>query len=348
MNTETADAVALIDSDAVSRYLKAHLPGFRSPLQVTKFPAGQSNPTFLLESPSGRYVLRRKPPGKLLKSAHAVDREYRVMRALRGTEVPVPRPYLLCEDEEVTGAVFFVMSLVEGRSFADPRIPEVGNEERCVIYDEMNRVLVALHSLDVAAIGLADFGRPGNYFERQVGRWTKQYQASATEVIPAMDRLMVWLGDHTPPDDGRVSLVHGDYRIDNMIMAVDAPRIAALLDWELSTLGHPFADLAYQCMQWRMPVGEQGRGLAGVNRERLGIPTEKAYVARYCQRAGLAAIENWAFYLAFSFFRFAAILQGVLKRALDGNASNPDQAKRLGAMVPVLAEKAMVVVKEGA
>jgi len=343
-----ARIAALIDSDAVTHYLEARLEGFQGPLQITKFPTGQSNPTFLLDAASGRYVLRRKPPGKLLKSAHAVDREYRVMRALQETGVPVPRPYLLCEDEGVIGAMFFVMSLVEGRHFADPRTPEVSNEERSGFYDDMNRVLVALHSLDVEAIGLADFGRPGNYFERQVGRWTKQYQASATEVIPAMDHLMAWLSHNTPPDDGRVSLVHGDYRIDNMIMAADASRIAALLDWELSTLGHPLADLAYQCMQWRMPVGEQGRGLEGVDRNGLGIPTEKAYVARYCERAGLPAIDNWAFYLAFSFFRFAAILQGVLKRALDGIASNPDQAKRLGAMVPVLAEKAMVVVQQGA
>lgn len=342
------ETTALVDRDAVTRYLEANLEGFRGPLTVTKFPTGQSNPTFLLEAASGDYVLRRKPPGELLKSAHAVDREYRVMRALQETGVPVPRPYLLCEDEGVIGAMFFVMSLVEGRHFADPRMPGESDELRSGLYDDMNRVLVALHGLDVAAIGLADFGRPGNYFERQVGRWTKQYEASATQTIPAMDRLIVWLNESTPPDDGRVSLVHGDYRIDNMIVAAEAPHIAALLDWELSTLGHPFADLAYQCMQWRMPVGDQGRGLEGVDRKSLGIPSEADYVARYCERAGVPAIENWEFYLAFSFFRFGAILQGVLRRALDGNASNPEQAKRLGATVPLLAEKAMAVVERGA
>ena len=341
----TADLVAL---EPLTGYLESRLEGFRGPLEARKFPSGQSNPTFLLQAASGRYVLRRKPPGPLLKSAHAVDREFRVMTALQESAVPVPRPYLLCEDESVIGAMFFVMSLVEGRHFADPRVPEVGGEERALVYDEMNRVLARLHGLDVVALGLADYGRPGNYFARQVARWSQQYAASATEVLPNMEAVIAWLGQNTPPDDGRVSLVHGDYRIDNMIFAADGPRMAALLDWELSTLGHPFADLAYQCMQWRMPAGGEGRGLAGVDRARLGIPSEADYLARYCRRMGLSGIDDWAFCLAFSFFRMAAILQGVRKRALDGNASNPDQANRLGAMVPLLADKAAAIVEEGA
>ena len=336
--------VTLLDVEALERYLAARLEGFRGPVRARKFESGQSNPTFLLETPGGALVLRRKPPGKLLKSAHAVDREFRVMTALQGGEVPVPKPVLLCEDETVIGSMFFIMEFVAGRNFTDPRVPEVGREERGVLYDEMNRALVALHSVDVEAVGLADFGRPGNYFARQVKRWSEQYRASETETIAAMDAVIDWLRANTPADDGRVALVHGDFRIDNMIFGQDTPRLAAVLDWELSTLGHPFADLGYQCMQWRLPAGEAGRGLDGVDRAALGIPSEEDYVARYCERMGIAGIPEWTFCLAFSFFRLAAILQGVKKRALSGNASNPQRALQLGGVVPLIAEKAMVLI----
>jgi aminoglycoside phosphotransferase (APT) family kinase protein len=337
------DTVAQLDCAAVGAYLAAHLAGFRGPLTATKFATGQSNPTFLLESPSGKYVLRRKPPGQLLRSAHAVDREFRVISALEDSDVPVPRPYLLCADESVIGTMFYVMEYCAGRNFQDPRVPEVDNADRAAIYDDMNRVLAALHSVDIEAAGLADYGRPGNYFERQIARWTKQYRASETETIADMDNLIDWLAGNTPPDDGRVGLVHGDYRIDNMIFDPRAPRVIAVLDWELSTLGHPFADLGYQCMQWRMPTGPIGRGLDGVDRAALGITSEADYVARYCERMGIAAIPDWPFYLAFAFFRLAAIIQGVKKRGLEGNASNPERAAQLGTIVPVLAEKGIKV-----
>jgi aminoglycoside phosphotransferase (APT) family kinase protein len=338
------DTVDQLDCAAVGAYLETHLDGFRGPLTATKFATGQSNPTFLLEAPSGRYVLRRKPPGQLLKSAHAVDREFRVITALQGTDVPVPRPHLLCADESVIGTMFFVMEFCAGRNFQDPRVPEVDATDRAAVYDDMNRVLAALHSVDIEAVGLADYGRPGNYFERQIGRWTQQYRASETETIAAMDALIAWLAGNTPADDGRIALVHGDYRIDNMIFDARAPRMIAVLDWELSTLGHPFADLGYQCMQWRMPTGPVGRGLDGVDRAALGIPSEADYVAKYCERMGIAAIPDWPFYLAFAFFRLAAIIQGVKKRGLDGNASNPERAAELGTLVPVLAAKAVELV----
>jgi aminoglycoside phosphotransferase (APT) family kinase protein len=279
-----------------------------------------------------------------LKSAHAVDREFRVITALQGTDVPVPRPHLLCADDSVIGTMFFVMEFCAGRNFQDPRVPEVDATDRAAVYDDMNRVLAALHSVDIEAVGLADYGRPGNYFERQIGRWTQQYRASETETIAAMDALIAWLAGNTPADDGRIALVHGDYRIDNMIFDARAPRMIAVLDWELSTLGHPFADLGYQCMQWRMPTGPVGRGLDGVDRTALGIPSEADYVAKYCERMGIAAIPDWPFYLAFAFFRLAAIIQGVKKRGLDGNASNPDRAAELGTLVPVLAAKAVELV----
>lgn len=326
-----------LDLAAVERYLAAHLPGFRGPLTAKKFGVGQSNPTYLLDGPSGRLVLRRKPPGQLLKSAHAVDREFRVQRALWQTDVPVPRMHLLCEDEGVIGSMFYVMDYVPGRHFMEPTLPDLSPQERGAVFDEMNRVLAALHSVDYAAVGLADYGRPGSYFARQLRRWTGQYRASETETITDMDDLIAWLEANEPEDDGRVSLVHGDYRIDNMIFAADGPRIVAVLDWELSTLGHPFSDLAYQCMQWRMPPGEDTRGLGGIDRRAHGIPTEEDYVAAYCRRMGLSGIPSFDFCLAFSFFRMAAIIQGVKKRGLDGNASNPERAARMGAFVPVYA-----------
>ncbi len=330
-------AAAHLDLQAVEQYLADHVAGFRGPLQAEKFGVGQSNPTFLLDSPSGRLVLRRKPPGQLLKSAHAVDREFRVQKALAGTDVPVAPMILLCEDESVIGSMFYIMAFQPGRHFMQPTLPDLSSDERRAVFDEMNRVLAALHSVDYQAVGLGDFGRPGSYFARQLSRWTQQYRASETETLPDMDALIDWLERNQPEDDGRVSLVHGDYRIDNMIFHADRPRVAAVLDWELSTLGHPFSDLAYQCMQWRMPVGEEGRGLAGVDRKAQGIPTEREYVDAYCRRMGLPGIATFDFCLAFSFFRMAAIVQGVKKRGLDGNASNPERAARMGRFVPTYA-----------
>jgi aminoglycoside phosphotransferase (APT) family kinase protein len=329
-----------LDTGRLGPYLAARIAGFGGLRGAEKFAGGQSNPTFLLTAAGGRYVLRRKPPGALLASAHAVDREYRVMAALRDTDVPVPRVLHLCEDEGVIGSMFYVMEFLEGRIFWDGTLPELAPAERGAVYDAMNAALAALHRLDPGALGLSDFGRPGSYFERQTGRWTKQYRATETVPIPEMDALIAWLEREMPADDGRVSLVHGDYRIDNMIFAPDGPRILAILDWELSTLGHPFADLAYQCMQWRLPLVGAFRGLGTLDRRAHGLPTEDEYVARYCERTGVPGIPGWTFYLAFSFFRLAAILQGVYKRALDGNASDPERAGRMGEAVPMLARLA--------
>jgi aminoglycoside phosphotransferase (APT) family kinase protein len=338
---------AHLDTARLGPYLAEHVPGFGRFESADKFAGGQSNPTFLIRSTGGRFVLRRKPPGTLLKSAHAVEREYRVMAALAATDVPVPRVLHLCEDEGVIGSTFFIMDFIDGRIFWDGRLPDVAPEERWRIYDSMNAALAALHSADPARVGLGDFGRPGSYFERQTARWSGQYRASETDAIPAMDALIGWLERETPADDGRVSLVHGDYRLDNMIFEPSGPRILALLDWELSTLGHPFADLAYQCMQWRLPAEGAFRGLGGLDRGAHGLPTEAEYVARYCERTGVSDIPNWTYYLAFSFFRLAAILQGVYRRSLDGNASNPERARQMGETVPMLAAMAMELVEEG-
>ena len=336
--TSFAHQAAQIDTVALARYLEARLPGFKGPITAEKTPTGQSNPTFILASPSGKYVLRKKPPGQLLKSAHAVDREYRVMKGLEHTDVPVPRMLLLCEDDAVIGTTFFVMEFVDGTVFWNPALPELEKAQRTKVYDEQNRALAALHSVDPAKVGLADFGKAGSYFARQRDRWTKQYRASETEHLADMETLIAWLEKNEPPDDGRVSLVHGDYRLDNMIFAHDASRLLAVIDWELSTLGHPFSDLAYQCMQWRLPNRDAMRGLADVDRTSLGIPTEEEYVAKYCERTRIPGIPHWKFCLAFSFFRLAAIVQGVKKRGLEGNASNPEKALKSGEMVPVLAK----------
>lgn len=333
-----------LDDAVLGRYLVDKIPGFSGPIDVTKFSGGQSNPTYLLKANAGKYVLRRKPPGQLLKSAHAVDREFRVMQALRYTGVPVPRVQHLCLDESIIGSVFFVMEYVPGRIFWDPTLPELSKTERRETYLEMCRVLATLHKVDIDAVGLTDFGRPGDYFSRQISRWTKQYIASQTEKIAEMDAVINWLPGHLPTDDGRISLVHGDYRLDNMIFDGDAPEIVALLDWELSTLGHPLADLAYQCMQLRMDPGKHLSGLNGIDRVDLGIPTEQEYVAQYCEHCGINRIENWSFYLAFSFFRMAAILQGVKKRALDGNASST-VAFEYATLIRPLAEKALEVIR---
>ncbi len=330
-----------LDTSKLSEYLADHIEGFTLPLSVDKFEGGQSNPTFKLSTANKDYVLRRKPPGELLKSAHAVDREFRVISALAGTDVPVPKTYLLCEDEDVIGSMFYVMEYMEGRILWDPLLPEAkDNAERSAIYDGMNKTMAALHNVNVESVGLENYGRPGNYFERQLSRWSKQYLASEIETIEAMNTLMDWLPANMPSDDGTVSLVHGDYRLDNMMFHPTEPRVIALLDWELSTLGHPLADLANQCMAWMLPREGRVKGLAGVDRAALGIPTDEQYIASYCQRTGRDGIENWPFYLAFSLFRLAAILQGIRKRAQIGTASNAD-AESGGEAVQVMAAMAL-------
>ena len=333
-----------LDTSRLGKYLVEHIPGFTLPITVDKFDGGQSNPTFKLSTPDNAYVLRRKPPGELLKSAHAVDREFRVISALANTDVPVPKTYVLCEDESVIGSMFYVMEYKEGRILWDPLLPEAAdNAERSAIYDAMNQTMAALHNVDVNKVGLTDYGRPGNYFERQLSRWSKQYKASETENIEAMNTLMSWLPANMPEDDGTVSLVHGDYRLDNMMFHPTEPRVIALLDWELSTLGHPLADLANQCMAWMLPREGRIKGLAGVDRAALGIPTDEEYIARYCERTGRDGIENWPFYLAFSLFRLAAILQGIRKRAEIGTASSAD-AESGGDAVQAIATMALELI----
>lgn len=335
-----------LDPTLLAPYLEREVPGFSGLETIEKFKSGQSNPTYLLTATSGRYVLRAKPPGQLLKSAHQVDREFRVMKALADTGVPVPRMLHLSGEDSPIGRMFYVMAFVEGRIFWDPAVPEASdNDERAAVYDAMNATLAILHDVGVEAVGLADYGRPGNYFERQLARWTSQYRASETEANAGMDALIAWLETNQPADDGRLSLVHGDYRLDNMMFARDRPRVIALLDWELSTLGHPFADIAYQCMQWRLPHQSGFKGLGGVDRAAIGLPSEEDYVAAYCRRRGLAGIDNWTFLLAFSFFRLAAICQGVYKRALDGNASNPAKAKVYADAVKLLTHLAVQLIE---
>ncbi|MBR9911248.1 MAG: phosphotransferase [Gammaproteobacteria bacterium] len=331
------------DTDKLARYLEANVAGFKGPLSAEKFAGGQSNPTFKISAQSGHYVLRRKPPGELLKSAHAVDREFKVMAALANTDVPVAKAYHLCADDSIIGSMFYLMEFIDGRVLWDPALPGMSNAERGAIFDEMNRVLAALHSVDVDAVGLSDYGRPGNYYQRQINRWTTQYRAAETGTIAEMDRLIDWLPANQPEDDGRVVLAHGDFRLDNMMFHPTQARVLALVDWELSTLGHPFADLAYQCMQLRLSNDSVLAGLGGIDRAALGIPSEEEYVAQYCRRMGLDEIPNWNFYMVFSMFRFAAILQGVKKRALDGNASS-DKADRMGALVAPLATMAVALI----
>ena len=326
-----------IDLDAVQRYMAGRLAGFDSTITAEKFQTGQSNPTFLITTSAGNYVLRRKPAGALLKSAHAVDREFRVQSALSGSDVPVAKVYHLCQDPEVIGSDFYVMEHVVGRNFSDPVMGDISPAERGAVIEEMSRVLAALHDVKIGEVGLEDYGPQGNYFARQLGRWSKQYRASEVEPIEDMDALIAALDADLPEDDGQSGLVHGDYRIDNMIFAPDGAACRAVLDWELSTLGHPYADLAGVIMQWQMPPGREGRGLAGVDRAALGLPSDAEFIDRYCARRGLAGIDRFGYYLAFSFFRMAAILQGVRKRGLDGNASNPEHAARLGAYVPEFA-----------
>ncbi|UUV08313.1 phosphotransferase family protein [Ruegeria sp. YS9] len=329
-----------LDTERLSTYLGRHIEGFAGPLSYRKFSGGQSNPTYLLKAGGSKYVLRRKPPGDLLPSAHAVDREYRVLKALHGTAVPVAKPYVLCEDTDVIGSMFYVMSFQEGRIFWNPALPELDVADHHPVFDEMIRVLAALHSVDTGAVGLSDFGKPGNYFQRQYSRWTKQYRAAETSTLPEMEQLMGWLSRNLPDGDGSVSLIHGDFRIDNFIFASDAPQIAAVLDWELSTLGHPMADLGYFCVCLRLPPTGLIRGLQGLDRAALNIPSEAEMIERYCSLRDLPEIENWTFYLAFSFFRMAAIAQGVYSRALAGNASN-ENAMAFKDLVAPLAQMAL-------
>src|ERR687892_1690359 len=294
------------DVAALERYLRERVPGFGGPLEVRQFRGGQSNPTYHLAARGREYVLRRKPPGKLLPSAHAVDREYRVMTALGRADVPVPRTYLLCEDDAVIGTAFYVMDCVHGRVFSDPALPGMTACERLTMYDSMNGVLARLHTVDYQALGLGDFGRPGNYFSRQIHRWTQQYRASETERFESMERLIEWLPAHLPSDD-TTTLVHGDYRPGNMIVHPTEPRVLAVLDWELSTLGHPLGDLSYTCVPYHMGPGETLGGVDGVDLRALGIPTEAEYVASYCKKAGRGPVEHWDFYVAFALFRLGAI-----------------------------------------
>ncbi|MDQ2094153.1 phosphotransferase family protein [Rhodalgimonas zhirmunskyi] len=340
-------AAEQLDLAAVENWCRQNVEGFEGPIELHKFSVGQSNPTFRLTTPSGKYVLRRKPPGTLLKSAHAVDREFRVQSALWDTDVPVARMFALCDDDSVIGSMFYVMDCVEGRRFEDPRLQELPKEERKAYHEEMCRVLTTVHNVDIDAVGLSDYGPPGNYYERQIGRWDKQYQASKTTDIPQMDELTEWLKTNIPADDGQRTLVHGDFRIDNMLFHPTEPRVVALLDWELSTIGHPYADLAAVLMQWAMPPGGEGRGLAGIDRAAEGLITDDGFVSQYCQQRGIDGIDNFGFYLAFTFFRMAGIIQGVLKRGLDGNASNPERALRLGAAVPTFAQAGLDAAKKG-
>jgi aminoglycoside phosphotransferase (APT) family kinase protein len=308
------------DEAALGAYLRAHVDDPARDLVVEQFQGGQSNPTYRVTSAARRYVLRRKPPGPLLPSAHAIDREFRVMSALAGTDVPVAKPIAVCEDPTVIGTPFFLMEYVEGRILWDPALPGLTPAARAAHYDEINRVVAALHNVDYARVGLADYGKPGQYIARQIARWSKQYQAGCAERIPAMDRLLDWLPRNVPPGD-ETRIVHGDFRLDNLIFHATEPRVLAVLDWELSTLGHPLSDFAYLVMAWRLSPNEF-RGLKGFDLDVLGIPAEDAFVAAYCRRTGRERIANWEFYLIFNMFRIAAILHGVLSRALQGNAAS--------------------------
>ena len=333
------------DVGALQTYLAERLDGFRGPLSVEQFKGGQSNPTYKLVTPQCSYVMRSKPGpvAKLLASAHAIDREFTVMSALQGTDVPVPRMHLLCEDESVIGRAFYVMEYMPGRVLWDQSLPDIPMAQRAAYYDEMNRVISSLHNVDVNAVGLVGYGKPGNYFERSIGRWTKQYLASITQPIPEMDRLIAWLPAHIPAsgrDENQVSIVHGDYRLDNVVFHATEPRIVAVLDWELSTIGHPLADISYHCMSWHVPH-TAGRGIGGLDLAALGIPDEKSYVRRYCERTGRpdpeAVMADWNFYMAYNLFRMTGILQGIAKRVEMGTASSA-QARQAAAGARPLAE----------
>ena len=347
IGTRAVSGQHAFDTDALAAWLAHNLDGFEGPLTVEMFKGGQSNPTYKLVTPGTSYVMRAKPGpvAKLLPSAHAIEREFKVMSGLAGTDVPVPAMHCLCEDESVIGRAFCVMEFMQGRVLWDQSLPGMGRAERNAIYDEMNRVIAALHTVDFAQRGLAGYGKPGNYFERQLGRWSKQYAASITQPIPEMDKLMEWLPAHMPASarDARfASIVHGDYRLDNLVFHPTEPRVIAVLDWELSTLGHPLADFSYHCMSWHIPPGSF-RGLGGVDVKSLGIPTESEYIRSYCERTGLTTPEalapDWNFYQAYNMFRIAAILQGIAKRVEAGTASS-EQAVASGRGARPMAEMA--------
>lgn len=337
VGTKPVSDTHAFDVSALAAWMSAQVAGFAGPITVEMFKGGQSNPTYKLVTPGRSYVMRSKPGpvAKLLPSAHAIEREFKVMQGLAGTDVPVPHMYALCEDESIIGRAFYIMEFKAGRVLWDQSLPGMTPQQRGAIYDEMNRVMAALHTVDVTRQGLADYGKPGNYFERQIGRWSKQYVASVTQPIDEMDKLMAWLPMNMPAsakDDSKVSIVHGDYRMDNLMFAADAPQVVAVLDWELSTLGHPLADFSYHCMAWHIPAS-LGRGIGGLDIAALGIPSEAEYMRRYCERTGLATPQqlqaDWNFYLAYNMFRIAAILQGIAKRVEAGTASSA-QAKAAG------------------
>ena len=359
------------DEGTLDRYLAEHLEGYRGPLRVRQFEGGQSNPTYLLSAKSGDYVLRKKPPGVLLPRAHMVEREYRILAALAATDVPVPKVHLLCESPDVVGTPFFIMDYVRGRLLREPTLPDMKPAERRAIYEEIVRVLASLHAVDYEAIGLGDYGKPGNYFGRQINRWGQQYEASKTREIASMDRLMKWLPENIPDDDTSC-IVHGDYRLDNLVLAADEARVSAVLDWELSTIGHPLADLAHGCAHYYISIANQpalanaaggdgvddtaggdhaadtagGDGVVktggGIDADAItnsGIPTEREYVETYCRFTGRSGVPDWNFYLAFVIFRYAGIAQGVYKRWLQGNASS-QEAMSLGDIVEIASDKA--------
>ncbi|HYG91353.1 MAG TPA: phosphotransferase [Azospirillum sp.] len=327
------------DEERLRAYLSGHVPGLGT-VAVRQFQGGQSNPTFLLDSAAGRFVLRKKPPGPLLPSAHQVEREYRIIAALHGSDVPVPRPVLLCEDTEVIGTAFYVMEYVDGRVLERPDLEGMARPERRAVYDAMNATMAALHRVDWAAAGLTGFGKPENYLARQVDRWSRQYRASIVgEADPVMEELIAWLGANMPAE-GPAAIAHGDFRLGNLLYAPHEARVAAVLDWELSTLGDPLGDLAYCCLPYRLPAGVDGiKGLRGLDLAALGIPSEEEFVAAYCRRTGREGIAGWTFYLTFSLFRLAAILQGVYARAVQGNASNAN-ALEVGKRATLLARTA--------
>jgi aminoglycoside phosphotransferase (APT) family kinase protein len=347
VGTRPVTGTHAFDVPALEAWLKANMPGFQGPLTVEMFKGGQSNPTYKLITPACAYVMRAKPGpvAKLLPSAHAIEREFAVMKGLAGTEVPVAKMHVLCEDEAIIGRAFYVMEFVAGRVLWDQSLPGMTNAQRGEIYDEMNRVIAALHSVNFAAQGLASYGKPGSYIERQIGRWSKQYVASVTQAIPEMDKLMAWLPANIPSsakDESLVSIVHGDYRLDNLMFHPTEPKVLAVLDWELSTLGHPLADFSYHCMAWHIKPGSF-RGIGGLDHKALGIPDEADYIKRYCERTGFTTPEklatDWNFYMAYNLFRIAAILQGIAKRVEDGTASS-EQAKASGAGAKPMAEMA--------
>ena len=354
IGTRAVSGQHAFDTAALSAWLEKNLEGFAGPLSVEMFKGGQSNPTYKLITPGQSYVMRAKPGpvAKLLPSAHAIEREFAVMSGLQGTDVPVPRMFVLCEDESVIGRAFYIMEFMQGRVLWDQSLPGMTPAERTAIYNESNRVIAALHTVKFAERGLASYGKPGNYFERQIGRWSKQYVASITQPIEEMDKLMAWLPAHMPAsarDENRVSIVHGDFRLDNLMFHPTAPRVIAVLDWELSTLGHPLADFSYHCMAWHIQPG-QFRGIGGLDLPALGIPSEQEYIRMYCERTGLATPEelsaDWNFYLAYNLFRLAAILQGIAKRVEMGTASSA-QAKASGEGARPLAQLAWSFAQRG-